>query len=95
MRELHPLPAEHFRRFVEYVLCEARGCKGHTLIYWREDLRQPITFLDTGMVPVTHIRTCLRILGITQEKFLAIMDALRPASSSEAAQETSGSGGSQ
>ena len=78
MRELQPIPAEHFQRLLEYILCEARGRKGETLVYWRGDLKQPITFLETGMVPVTHIRVCLRILGMTQEKFVAIMDTLCP-----------------
>ena len=78
MRELAPVPADQFKKFVEYILCEARGRKGETLVYWRDDLRQPITFLETGMVPVTHIRAVLRILGMTQDKFLAIMDIIAP-----------------
>ena len=78
MRELTPVPPEQFKRFVEYIQCEARGRKGDTLIYWRGDLRQPITCIETGMVPVLHIRTVLRILGMTQEQYLAIMDAIAP-----------------
>ncbi|GEM_PF-4341828 len=78
MRELTPVPAEQFKRFVEYIQCEARGRKGNTLVYWRGDLHQPITFVETGMVPVLHIRTMLRILGMTQEKYLAMMDTIVP-----------------
>ena len=77
-RDLTPVPAERFRQFVEYILCEARGRSGKNLVYWRGDLRQPIAFLETGMVPMKHITNCLSILGMTKAQYFVIMDRFYP-----------------
>ncbi|MBI4354974.1 MAG: hypothetical protein HY597_00805 [Candidatus Omnitrophica bacterium] len=75
---LEPIPAKQFKKFIEYILCEARASRGPLLVYWRGDLRQPVTFKADGLVPVTHIQTCLRILGMTIQQYLSILDHLFP-----------------
>lgn len=75
---LEPISAEQFKRFIEHIQCEARGSRGPLLVYWRGDLRQPLTFKETGLVPVTHIHACLRILGMTVKQYLTILDHLFP-----------------
>lgn len=78
MHSLEPLSAEKFRKFLEHCLCEARGSRYGRAIYWRFDLSRPISFQEEGLVPVAQIKICLRILGITVEKYLSTLDSLFP-----------------
>lgn len=78
MHVLEPIPAEKFKRFLQYVLCEARGSRYGRAIYHRPDLSRPISFQEEGLVPVTQIRIRFRTLGITVEKYLSILDTLFP-----------------
>lgn len=78
MHSLEPLSAKKFKKFLEHCLCEARGSRYGRAIYWRFDLSRPISFQEEGLVPVTQIKICLRILGVTVEKYLSILDDLFP-----------------
>lgn len=78
MHTLEPIPAEKFQKFLEHLFCEARGNRYGRAIYWRFDLTRPISFQAEGLVPITQIRICLRILGITVEKYLSMLDDLFP-----------------
>ena len=51
---------------------------GPLKVYWRGDRKQPITFLPSGNVPVAHINMQLKILGITVQQYLSILDHLFP-----------------
>ena len=76
MHSLTPISFEKFEKFIVYILCEERGTDGDLKVYWREDRKQPITFLPEGNVPVTHILIQLKILGMTVKQYLAILDHL-------------------
>lgn len=78
MHRLEPLPAEKFKKFLELVLCEARGTRYGRAIYWRYDLKWPLQFRDEGLVPITEIRSCLRTLSMSVEKYLSILDSAFP-----------------
>lgn len=78
MHRLEPILAEQFKKFIERVLCEARGTRYGRVVYWRFDLKRPIQFQDQGTVPVTEILSCLRTLSITVEKYLSTLDDLFP-----------------
>lgn len=78
MHSLEPISSEKFQKFIERVLCEARGSMEGRLIYWRFDLKRPISFKKEGLVPITQIKICLRTLGYTTEKYLSILDDLFP-----------------
>ena len=69
---------EERKKFIERVLCEARGTRYGRVVYWRFDLKRPIQFQDQGTVPVTEILSCLRTLSITVEKYLSTLDDLFP-----------------
>lgn len=59
---------------MQYILCEERGTKGDLCIYWRGDLKRPITFNNqSGEVPVFHIKKCLEILGMTEAQYISII----------------------
>ena len=78
VHSLEPLPFDKFEKFLVYIQCEERGADGNLKVYWREDRKQPITFLPEGHVPVTHIVIQLKILGMTVKQYLAILDHLFP-----------------
>lgn len=78
MHRLEPIPAEQSKKFIERVLCEARGTRYGRAVYWCFDLKRPIQFQDQGTVPVTEILSCLRTLSITVEKYLSTLDDLFP-----------------
>ena len=63
---------------MRHILCEERGMRGNLKVYWRDDRKQPITFNATGNVPVEHIKIQLKILGMTVQQYLAILDNLFP-----------------
>ena len=76
--KLEPIPAEKFKKFVEFVLCEARGSVEGRACYWRFDLKKPIQFREEGLVPVIEIQISLRTLSITVQKYLDTLDSLFP-----------------
>ena len=78
MHSLEPIPAEKFEKFLQYILCEERGTQGNLKVYWRDDRKQPVTFLPSGNVPVGHLLVQLKILGITVKQYLSILDNLFP-----------------
>lgn len=78
MHVLEPLSAEKFEQFLRHILCEERGMRGKLKVYWRDDRKQPITFLPEGHVPVAHLLVQLKILGMTVKQYLAILDNLFP-----------------
>jgi len=57
VHRLEPIPSTQFKKFVEHLLCEARGTRYGRAVYWRFDLRRPIQFLDEGIVPVAEIKS--------------------------------------
>lgn len=63
-------------KLMEKVLCEQRGSEGGRVKYWRFDLVRPISFKEMGIVPVIQQRQIIRILGITVEKYLSLLETL-------------------
>ena len=78
MHSLEPISHEKFEEFLEYIKCEERGTSGNLKVYWRDDRKQPITFLPEGEVPIPHIKIQLKILGMTIQQYLSILDNLFP-----------------
>ncbi len=78
MHRLEPIPSEKFKKFIERVLCEARGTRYGRAIYDRFDLSRPIQFQDEGMVPEQEILIAIRTLSLTVEKYLYLLDSIFP-----------------
>lgn len=76
MSPLEPVPAEKLMKLMEKVLCEQRGSQEGRVKYWRFDFNRPISFQETGMVPVIQQQQIIRILNITVEKYLLLLETV-------------------
>ena len=62
--------------FLFYVGCHYERKKGDHRIYGRSDLKRPIVFPEDKEIPVFIIRNNLRVLGISHNEFLNILEKL-------------------
>ena len=76
MPPVEPVPAEHLKRFMRYVLFEERGVMNGRCVFVREDKPRPIQFQEQGLVPIVQILSIIRYLGITVEKYHSIMEVI-------------------
>ena len=76
MTSLQPIPAQKLEKLMEKLLCESRGTREGRAVYWRFDLVRPISFKESGMVPVIQQKQIIRILNITVEKYLSLLQSV-------------------
>ena len=73
MPELRPIDYRGFEKFLFYIGCEFKRQKGSHRIYTRSDLIRPIVVPAVKDVSVLVIRSNLKTLQITVEKYLDIL----------------------
>jgi len=76
MSKIRPVHYKKFEKFLTLIGCEYRRTKGDHLIYRCKDIKRPIIFPKVKEIPVFVIKNNLRILGISHDKYLEIIDSL-------------------
>lgn len=76
MAHLTPIPWRKFEKFLLAVGCEFRRQVGDHRIYSRADLKRPIVLVTVKDLPIFIIRNNLRVLSISPEEYLDILDRL-------------------
>jgi len=76
MPHLAPIHYATFHKFLQYVGCEFQRKKGSHLIYKRFDLLRPIVIPERKSIPVFIIKNNLKLLNISNEKYLQILEKL-------------------
>ena len=76
MPHLAPIHYSKFHKFLQYVGCEFKRKKGSHLIYTRFDLPRPIVIPERKSIPVFIIKNNLKLLNISNEKYLEILEKL-------------------
>lgn len=67
----------HWKKFEKFLLevgCVFKREKGDHRIYWRQGLSRPIVLPRDNQLPVFVIQNNLRILGISREQYLEILE---------------------
>ena len=76
MPHLAPIHYSKFHKFLLYVGCEFKRKKGSHMIYSRFDLPRPIVIPERKNIPVFVIKNNLKLLNISSEKYLRILETL-------------------
>ncbi len=76
MPQVRPIKRRKYEKFLKLVGCELQRTKGDHLIYSRPGLKRPVVITSDSEVPVFHIRTNLRTLGMTVEEYLNIIEKM-------------------
>ena len=77
MSEINSVTNKEYRDFLKSVGCYKKRQKGSHLVFSKDGLRRPIIFQATGDIPLLHIKTNLKTLGITTEVFLDHIKSVR------------------
>jgi len=73
---LTPIPWRRFEQFLFKVDCEYVRQKGSHRVYWRTDFNRPIIVPTYDDLPIHIIKNALRLLKISTEEYLRIIDSL-------------------
>ncbi len=65
-----------FEKFLLAVGCVFKREKGDHRIYWRKGLSRPIVLPRDIQLPVFVIQNNLRLLGISREQYLEILERI-------------------
>jgi predicted RNA binding protein YcfA (HicA-like mRNA interferase family) len=76
MAHITPISWKEFEKFLFYIGCIFKREKGDHRIYWREGLNRPIVIPQEKELPVFIIRNNLRILNITPEEYIEILNRI-------------------
>ena len=76
MPRLTPLHWKRFEKFLLYVGCQFEREKGDHRIYWRGDLNRPLVVPRDTQLPIFIIRNTLRVLHISVEEYLEILEKI-------------------
>lgn len=76
MPRLIPTPWRKFEKFLLYVGCKFTRQKGDHRIYWRVGLRRPLVVPTYKSLPIFIIRNNLRLLDISTEEYLQILEKM-------------------
>lgn len=76
MPHIAPIHYGLFHKFLLYVGCEFHRKKGSHSIYKRFDLHRPIVVPERKNIPVFIIKNNLKLLNISNEKYLEILEKL-------------------
>ena len=76
MPGIRPISWKKFDSFLVFIGCDCVREKGDHRIYTRKDLKRPVVLPRDMQLPVFVIRNNLRILGITPEEYLRILEKI-------------------
>jgi len=76
MPKISPIHWKKFEKFLLAIGCEFSREKGDHRIYWRENLKRPVVLPRDGDIPVFIIRNNLRILSVSHEEYLKILEKI-------------------
>jgi len=76
MARITPIHWRKFERFLLKVGCELKREKGDHRIYWRKGVPRPVVIPKDSRLPVFIIRNNLRILGISHQEYLKVIEKL-------------------
>jgi len=76
MPRIVPIHWKRFEKFLFFVGCAFEREKGDHRIYWRADLKRPVALTRDAQLPVFIIRNNLRVLGISTDEYLEILNRL-------------------
>lgn len=76
MSRLTPVHYKKFEKFLLHIGCKFVRQRGDHRIYIRENLKRPIVIPADKDIPVFIIRNNLRILGISVEEYLKILNEI-------------------
>lgn len=65
-----------FEKFLLYIGCYFDRQTGDHRIYKRSGLKRPIVVTEDAQVPIAHIKTNLRTIGIEHNAYLEILKKL-------------------
>ena len=74
MPHLAPIHWKKFEKFLLYVGCALRRERGDHRIYERVGLARPLVVPRVTAIPVFIIRNNLRVLGISVEAYLQMLE---------------------
>ncbi len=70
MPSLTPISRRKFEKFLRYIGCYLKRIKGDHLIYDGPGLKRPVVITNDKEVPIFIIRSNLRTLKISTDKYL-------------------------
>ena len=73
------ITAIHWKKFEKFLFevgCIFKREKGDHRIYWRKGLSRPIVLPRDTQLPVFVIQNNLRLLGISREQYLEILERI-------------------
>ena len=76
MAHLTPIHWKKFEKFLLFVGCRFVREKGDHRIYWRNGLLRPVVVPRDTNLPVFIIRNNLRVLSISPQEYLKILEDL-------------------
>jgi len=76
MSHFSPIHYKKFDKFLKYAGCKFVRQKGDHRIYRRADLKRPIVVPADKDIPIFIIRNNLRLLGISTEEYLKILEEM-------------------
>jgi len=76
MPRLAPVSWKKFDKFLLFIGCEFKREKGDHRIYWRNGLNRPIVIPRDTALPIFIIRNNLRVLGLSVDEYLEIMERI-------------------
>ena len=76
MPKITPIHWKKFEKFLLYVGCTFDHQRGDHRIYKRPGLKRPVVLTVDTQVPVDHITSNLRTLGIKHNEYLEILKKL-------------------
>ena len=76
MSGIRPISWKKFEKVMLYVGCRYERKNGDHRIYSRSDLKRPVVFPEDKEIPVFIIRNNLRVLGISNDEYLAILEKI-------------------
>lgn len=76
MPRIIPIHWKKFEKFLFKVNCKFERERGDHLVYSRNGLKRPIVIVKDRAIPVFIIRNNLRVLRISHERYLEILEDL-------------------
>jgi len=77
MPKISPITWKKFEKVILFVGCKFSRQKGDHLVYVRSDLNRPVVFPKDNSIPVFVVRNNLRILNISHNEYLSILEQIK------------------
>ncbi len=74
MSRIRSIHWKEFEKFLLRVGCTFTREKGDHRVYWKEGIKRPVIVPRDGSLPVFIILNNLRVLGISREEYLKIIE---------------------